>query len=263
MHDEYAKIAEFYDLFAPTVDVPFYIDYARRYGSPVLDLAAGTGRVSIPLAIAGLSVTSLDRSPSMLAEMHRRMSSLPDEVRRRITIIEGDMTEFSLRRRFALVILSNSFAHLLTTERQLSMLRCVRRHLRPDGVFILDFYPAATMDEHISFEEPARSLPDGRMVSRSGVIDCDMARQIMTVHLLYRIVPSAMTGPHDPEVIPVMSTASLIFNREADLLVQTAGLYTECEFGDFDMRPYTPESSRRILVLKRKMTQRPVRGRPV
>ncbi len=251
--DEYEKVAEFYDLFADTIDIPFYLEYARRCGSPVLDLAAGTGRVSIPLALAGHSVTALDISSSMLTEMYRRVSSLPREVRRRIKVVKGDMTHFSLNRRFALIFVPNSFAHILTTERQLSMLRCVRRHLRPDGVFLLDLCPASTMDEHLLFEEPTRSLPDGRMVTRSGVIECDFVRQTMKIDLVYRIeYPATSASTPVPDIISVTSRAALIFNREADLLTQAAGLWTEREFGGFDMRPYTPDCDKRILVLRKK-----------
>ena len=47
-------------------DVAFYVDCARRYGGPVLELGAGNGRVAIALARAGLEVVGVDAMPAML-----------------------------------------------------------------------------------------------------------------------------------------------------------------------------------------------------
>ena len=56
-----------YDLFhSGSGDVPFYLDCARRFGGPILELGSGTGRVMIPLAEAGYEVVGLDLSPAML-----------------------------------------------------------------------------------------------------------------------------------------------------------------------------------------------------
>ena len=55
----YEAAAEFYDLFAKNDDIPFYLDYARRQGSPILDLAAGAGRVSFVLAREGFEVVEV------------------------------------------------------------------------------------------------------------------------------------------------------------------------------------------------------------
>ncbi len=41
----YDGVGEFYDLFTDDSDIPFYIWHAEKMGSPILDVAAGTGRV--------------------------------------------------------------------------------------------------------------------------------------------------------------------------------------------------------------------------
>ena len=51
--------------------------------------------------------------------------------------------------------------------------------------------------------------------------------------------------------IDVVSGAALISKQEADQLIQRSGLYMENEFGDFDKNPYTPDSGRRIFILKK------------
>ena len=48
-------------------DLPLYLALAERTGGPVLELAAGTGRLAVPLAAAGHEVTAVDNDPHMLA----------------------------------------------------------------------------------------------------------------------------------------------------------------------------------------------------
>lgn len=77
MNSGYEGKAEVYDLFADTFDLPFYLQYARKKGSPILDIAAGTGRVAFELAHNGFEVTALEKSPSMLAVARRKKKRFP------------------------------------------------------------------------------------------------------------------------------------------------------------------------------------------
>ncbi|MFW9794655.1 MAG: class I SAM-dependent methyltransferase, partial [Candidatus Thorarchaeota archaeon] len=121
----YEGIGEFYDVFADNSDLPFYIKYAERLGSPILDIAAGTGRVTFALAHKGFEVVALEQSPSMFSVAKKRLQDIPREVADRITIVEGSMTNFALDKKFRLIIIPTSFGHAMTTEDQLSTLRCI------------------------------------------------------------------------------------------------------------------------------------------
>lgn len=247
----YEGIGEFYDLFASNADIPFYLQYTKKQGSPVLDVGAGAGRVTLALAREGFEVTALEKSPSMLGEMRRRVRSLPTDIAQRVSMCEGDMTDFSMGRRFRLIIIPESFGHAMTTQKQLSTLTCIRKHLTSNGLFILDLHVGALLPEEMKFEELPASLPDGRRVVRSGVIHTDMILQIMKVDLQYTVSRAPAEGNQDNQVIEVTSGAAVIFNREADLLVKMAGFVVEQELGGFDGRPYTQQCDRRILLLKR------------
>ncbi len=72
---EYVDFAEYYDFdHAITQDVGFYLDFAHRCRSPILELACGTGRLVIPLAEAGFEVYGVDVSENMLAICRRKVA---------------------------------------------------------------------------------------------------------------------------------------------------------------------------------------------
>jgi SAM-dependent methyltransferase len=56
----------------------------------VLDIGAGAGHQSFPLAQAGYDVTLLDPSPAMLGKARQRLERLPEEAQRRVTLLESD-----------------------------------------------------------------------------------------------------------------------------------------------------------------------------
>jgi SAM-dependent methyltransferase len=244
----YEGVSEFYELFADNSDIPFFLEYARKTGSPILDLAAGTGRVTFALAQEGFDVVALEKSQSMLAEATAKLKRSTTSLRNRIKLVEGSMAEFSLGQQFSLVIVPNSFGHLLTTEAQLSSIRCVNEHLADDGLFILDIYPGEFQYERATFEDVPSKLPDGRTVTRSGVIRSDFENHLMRVDLRYSVQD---TDGQVIDEIDVVSNAALIFKHEVDYLIRMSGMQIENEFGDFKKNPYTSESVRRIFVLRK------------
>jgi 2-polyprenyl-3-methyl-5-hydroxy-6-metoxy-1,4-benzoquinol methylase len=244
----YEGVGEFYDLFADNSDIPFFLECARRTGSPILDLASGTGRVTIELAREGFEVVALEQSESMLAAARKKLETAPEEISSRIELIQGTMSEFSLNRKFSLVIVPNSFSHLITHEDQLSMLLCVKDHLADDGLFVLDLYPGEHQYKRATFQDMPAALPDGRTVTRYGEITSDFDKKIMRVELRYVVEDS--DGATIDE-IDVVSGAALNFKQDVDFLINKSGLQIEDEFGDFEKNPFTLDSGRRIFILRK------------
>ena len=113
-------VAADYDRVARAVDdVPFYVDLARASatrGEHVLELACGTGRVTLPVAETGAPTTGLDNSVAMLAIAERKAEVAGLEV----TWVQGDMASFRLAQRFGLAIIPcRSFLLLRTVEASL------------------------------------------------------------------------------------------------------------------------------------------------
>ncbi len=135
---DYTPFADLYDrqyaLYRD--DLHFYAGLARGAGS-VLELGAGSGRVTLELARTGARVTGLEPSGGMLDRARARLVGAGVEAR----LIQGDMRDFDLEEHFDLIVAPfNALMHLYTARDQVATLRNVRRHLRPGGSFAFDVY---------------------------------------------------------------------------------------------------------------------------
>src|SRR5919201_795866 len=81
-------------------EVGWYVSKATTFGGPVLDLACGTGRLSLILAHKGFEVTGIDQSEGMLDQFDRKLQAQPPEIRRRVRVENQSMADFALDRRF-------------------------------------------------------------------------------------------------------------------------------------------------------------------
>lgn len=131
--------AAHYDLVTaadPTLagDVELYASLAPASGT-VLELGAGSGRVTQRLAERGLPVTGVDLSPAMLARAEARRAALPTEVAARIELRRGDMTSLDLKRTFDLVICPFfTLAHVPAGAAWKNTFATAARHLQPGGL---------------------------------------------------------------------------------------------------------------------------------
>lgn len=127
--------ADLYDLVAPN-DPDMARHYAQLAGGPgrrVLDLACGTGRLSVPVAATGAILTGLDLSETMLARARAR---LPEA-----RFLVADMRDFELGEQFdAVLIAANSLLHLTTQADFAGFFASVARHLVPDGRLCFDIF---------------------------------------------------------------------------------------------------------------------------
>lgn len=113
--------------------IAFYTALAQETGSPVLEIACGTGRVSIPMARLGFAVTGLDIVPGMLERARSKSAGLPTRW------IEGDARTFDLGEKFRLIFLTgNAFQAFLTNADQEALLQRVRAHLYDEGLFAFE-----------------------------------------------------------------------------------------------------------------------------
>ena len=144
-------------------DLSFYSRLADDQGGPILELGAGTGRVTATLAKRGYEVVGLDNSEAMLERARAYVASQANG--KQVSLLLDDIRTFELNRTFSLIVAPfNVFAHLYTMADQDAALNSIRRHLASDGAFALDlFIPKSESNKGIKREPMLnRSLGVGR-----------------------------------------------------------------------------------------------------
>jgi ubiquinone/menaquinone biosynthesis C-methylase UbiE len=145
--DEYAP---FYDWEnARTLgrkDVQFWRQIAVRAPGRVLELGCGTGRISLPLARAGVPLVGVDRSTHMLARAARRAEALRRKgttKRRRLRLVRADIRALPFSAdHFSTVLAPYGILQSLLRDSDLTAtLESVARVLKPGGLFGVDLVP--------------------------------------------------------------------------------------------------------------------------
>jgi SAM-dependent methyltransferase len=135
-------------------DLSLWRALAEEHGSPVLDVGAGTGRITLDLARHGHQVVALDLDGELLDELARRAAGLDVETSR------ADAREFDLGDRvFRLCLVPMQTIQLLggRSGRE-RFLRRARRHLAPGGV--LAIASAETLEIYEVLPGAVSPLPD-------------------------------------------------------------------------------------------------------
>ena len=113
-------------------DVAFYKQWCEGISGHILELGAGTGRVSWALASAGFQITGLDLSQGMLDRAEAKRIKYDTSTQSRCKFVQGDMTSFQLENAYERVLIPfRSFNHLLQPEQQIACLRAIHLHLAP------------------------------------------------------------------------------------------------------------------------------------
>jgi SAM-dependent methyltransferase len=243
-YDEYAFVAELYDHVTPyhhRQDVDFFVEMARQSAGPVLEVGCGTGRVLIPTARAGIEITGLDSSSSMLSVCREKLSRSPQDVQAKVQLFQADMREFELGLVFNLITIPfRPFQHLITTDDQISCLKSIDRHLDHKGRLILDlFNPSLTFlvdDASVEIlDVPEFVMPDGRKVTRyHRIASRDLFNQIQVVELIYYVTHTDGRVERLSHAFPMR----YLFKFEVEHLLARCGFKVEHVYADYDWSPY-------------------------
>jgi len=243
--------------------IAFYSALARETGGPVLEIACGTGRVSIPIARLGFAVTGLDIVPGMVELARTKSAGLPTRW------VAGDARAFDLGERFRLIFVTgNAFQAFLTRADQEALLERVRAHLHDEGLFAFETRnprwatPETREEEWASLraregawalletreeeEYPPYTDAGGREVRRSKTQVYDHAAQILhwTTYRRWR--------EGDQEETKVTRIAlRFTFPQELAALLHYNGFTLLREYGDWNLEQLTA-ASRSIIAVCRK-----------
>lgn len=224
--------AAFYDRITaadPTLagDEQVYASLAPPEGS-ILELGAGTGRLTAALAARGHDVTGVDISPVMLAQGRARLADLAPGVRARARLVQGDMTALDLKRTFDLVICPFfTLAHVPAGTAWRNTFATAARHLALGGLAAFHL-PSVEIMRRPIVPDPGRpvlelAIEDGRRLRlflrergfRDGINRLDQVIEYAVADAAGRIVqrsPERLTYYWaDPE--PLAATAGLAPDR--------------------------------------------------
>jgi len=223
----------------------FYKRQITRYGEPVLELACGTGRLTIPLAEDGVHITGLDLSKEMLDLAKKKASDRGVK----IPLIQGDMREFDLGRKFRFIFIpAQSLSHLHTREEVEDCLSCVQRHLTGDGRLLIElFNPSLSLlsrnsDDPYSLGDGPFELPDGRgRISISCRAHYDPATQVNAIEFIYHHEESG----EEPILAFEMRQ---FYPQEIDTLLACNGFEIEHKYGDYLESNFSGKSPKQLII---------------
>lgn len=240
----YETFAGFYDALREERpgETDFYVEQARRCGGAVLEVGCGTGHVLLPVASSGSEVWGIDSSEAMLRVLEGKLERLARRTgeRLRVTLRREDMRDFALGRRFGLVMIPfHTFQHLMDPEEQRGCLRCVRRHLTPEGRLVMD---VAGFDPD---SLPRRQVPI-RLETHGTLRHPDMAGELETRFSVEmdpttgRAIQTRSLRRGAEELVRASVEVKYLRSGELDAALEAAGFRVLRRLGGFAGEPFAP-----------------------
>ncbi len=244
-------------------DVAFYVALARSLRpKSVLELACGTGRITVPLAEegarSGFSVVGLDSEANMLKQARDKAARMPAAARKRLKLVQGDMRKWHVREAFDLIVVPcASITHLLELQDQLEVWRRAFHNLAPGGRFVVETIMPNFSAYVDSFANPPRTLVE---------IDRDVTDEPRKIRLIRRRTVNYLPYEQRAQIrflYEKYHRKSLVesyiddfeshvyFPRELRLLFLHTGFEIEDFFGDYNRRPLRASSQLMIMIGKK------------
>ncbi len=219
-HRNEAEAAQFLNLLMNQLGLP--------QGASVLDLACGKGRHSIHLNNLGYSVTGLDLSDCSIEEA--RIYTRPN-----LQFCTGDMRHFQLNHHFdAVVNLFTSFGYFDQTDDNLLVLRHVSQHLKPDGIFVLDYFNSEKVIDQ--GEQKYQLTKEGIQFSIEKKIDQDFVTKSIEVK-------DGLKNYHFTERVQLLRAHQL------HNMLHHAGLTPANQYGSYKLEPFDAKLSDRLIII--------------
>ena len=230
---------------ASDTGIAFYTALAQETGGPVLEIACGTGRVSIPIARLGFSVTGLDIVPGMIERARNKSVGLPTRW------VVDDARTFDLGEQFRLIFLTgNAFQAFLTNADQEALLQCVYAHLHEKGLFAFEMrnpiFPDSRTPEglFVPLETNAEEQDWSSFIDISGR-EVRVSRTYVYDHIAQIHHWTTYKRWHEGEEEHTKITRTALrytFPQELAALLHYNGFSIERQYGDWNLEPLTTDS---------------------
>jgi SAM-dependent methyltransferase len=240
--NDYDLVSDLYDIYVPvTYDFDFFLEEAKSCPGEVLELMAGTGRVSIPLLRAGVKLTCVDISEGLNAVFREKLEQLGLQAE----VVTADVCELDLGKQFEMAIIPfSSFSHITAPGDQLEALRRIRTHLKPGGRFICTLANPAIRRQAINeqlrlYRTYALPGSGGKLLlwGREQFIDDGQVVQALQFYEEYDAA-GVMTRKRLLEL-----HFALISKADFEALAQKAGFAVKALYGDHERAAFDPDAS--------------------
>jgi SAM-dependent methyltransferase len=222
----------------------------------LLELACGTGRVTLPLARLGVAseVVALDASAPFLDRLRERLAVEDETVRDIVRVVEGDMRRPAVDGRFDMVIVPfNSLAYLIAREDRVACLDSVRALLADDGMFAFD----VIQPRYEFLAESLQPCPPLRVDVDHAAPDHGVTRFLRSYSDVYDPRTQTLRSTNRYEIHHASGRVEhrigdldwhIYFPEELELLLQAARFTVRERYGDYDRSPWTAASKRYLWV---------------
>jgi len=249
--DEYAP---FYDWEnAQTLgrrDVPFWRRVAAGAGGPVLELGCGTGRVSLPLARAGVRLVGIDRSAPMLDRARRRLTKSPTrQLTHSLCFVRGDIRQLPFEdETFPMVVAPYGILQSLIRPRDLTAtLASVARVVARGGTFGIDLVPDVPKWREYENRVQLRGRAGGAQLTLIESVRQDPKRHLTTFEQKYVERRGAKTQEHRFDL-----TFRTLSVRQMTRQLERAGFQVDAVLGDYRGRPWDDRADVWIIMAKKR-----------
>ena len=256
--DEYAP---FYDWEnAQTLgrrDVPFWRRVAAGAGGPVLELGCGTGRVSLPLARAGVKLVGIDRSAPMLDRARRRLTkspirqfaNSPTRQLNSLCFVRGDIRQLPFEdETFPMVVAPYGILQSLIRPRDLTAtLASVARVVARGGTFGIDLVPDVPKWREYENRVQLRGRAGGSQLTLIESVRQDPKRHLTTFEQKYVERRGAKTQEHRFDL-----TFRTLSVRQMTRQLERAGFRVDAVLGDYRGRPWDDRADVWIIMAKKR-----------
>lgn len=248
MNDFYEQ-AWLYDLVhqkpADGEQINFYERMIERFGQPVLELASGTGNYLVTLTENDFDIAGTEKFDERFNISREKAEKRNVET----NLHSADMRDFNLNQKFNLIFIAgNALQQLKTNAEVASCFASVKRHLTPNGKFVVEvFNPSVELlnrNPHERFFIGEYRTDDGWIVIHT-TVNYDAATQINHINWHYK-------NQYHKEENTVSFAMRQFFPQELDALFQYSGFHIESKFGDFDESNFNANSPKQIIVARPK-----------
>lgn len=261
-----SKLSKFYDFYdGPEHREEQFEFYASLFDpdeGELLELACGTGIITIALARRGFKIVGIDDDEDMITIAKSKLVASEEDTQTRVQFHCADMKDFTISKQFgAIIIPTNSFGYLHKLEDQRACLEQIRKHLLPKGRLVIEeryfsLEKLHQMKNLLGVERTWTSRVNPQTGKYTMFIDCirwiDSAQQtIYRSTFVDEVQEDGTIKRYVPSKTYFGNTQHYFSKVELQLLVESCGFKVKEIWGDKAKQPFGSRSNNIIMMAEK------------